>query len=293
MSRGESLPADLVGPLRDSAALIADPSALRQRLAQDGYVFLRGALPETDVAAARAAVLAHLASVGEVAEPVAEARFSGTSRRKEAAPDLGAFWRAISEHPAVRRVSHGPALRAVAEAALDCPALGQDFIFLRAGVRGRATNLHYDYPFFAQTTERTLTCWVPLGDVAVEDGPLVVVEGSNRFADLIQGAKDYQGVHGPKTSLDISMQAFARTRSARLLTENYKAGDLVVLGMLTLHGALDNHSDRIRLSFDVRWQPAHEPRDMRYWGNPPPGMTGRSYGELNGAKPLTEDWHQR
>jgi len=43
----------------------------------------------------------------------------------------------------------------------------------------------------------------------------------------------------------------------------------------------------------VRWQPAADPIDERYFGPRPAGTTGAGYGELNGAKPLTEDWHTR
>ena len=65
--------------------------------------------------------------------------------------------------------------------------------------------------------------------------------------------------------------------------------------MTTLHGALDNHSPlgRVRLSCDVRYQPAAEPLDPRYFGADPGGTFGGGYGELNGARPLTEPWHRR
>src|SRR3970282_1020804 len=54
----------------------------------------------------------------------------------------------------------------------------------RAGAVGRATGLHFDSPFFTRTTEKVYTVWIPLGDVPVTDGPLVVVEGSTRLTDL-------------------------------------------------------------------------------------------------------------
>jgi len=65
--------------------------------------------------------------------------------------------------------------------------------------------------------------------------------------------------------------------------------------MNLLHGSLDNQSPvgRTRLSCDVRWQPLADPVDTRYSGPNPPGTTGAGYGELNGAKPLDEPWHQR
>jgi hypothetical protein len=65
--------------------------------------------------------------------------------------------------------------------------------------------------------------------------------------------------------------------------------------MWTLHGSLDNRSavGRVRLSCDVRCQSASEPLDPRYFGPDPGGVTGAGYGEVNGAKPLTQPWHTR
>jgi hypothetical protein len=63
------------------------------------------------------------------------------------------------------------------------PVVAQDYLFLRVGVAGRATGLHYDYPFFARAHDRVWTVWLPLGDVPMERGPLVMVEGSHRFRD--------------------------------------------------------------------------------------------------------------
>ncbi len=80
-----------------------------------------------------------------------------------------------------------------------------------------------------------------------------------------------------------------------MLTRNFEAGDIALFGMYTAHGSLDNHSSigRVRLSCDVRWQPATLPVDDRYFGSNPPGTTGAGYGELVGAKPLTQEWHVR
>ena len=75
----------------------------------------------------------------------------------------------------------------------------------------------------------------------------------------------------------------------------YGRKGVAVFGMYTLHGSLENHSpiNRVRLSCDVRWQPAGLPVDERYFGADPGGTTGAGYGELVGAKPLTQEWHVR
>jgi len=55
----------------------------------------------------------------------------------------------------------------------------------------------------------------------------------------------------------------------RWLTSQYRAGDLLVFSMYTVHASLDNHSDRIRLSSDTRYQLASEPIDERWIGEAP------------------------
>ena len=87
----------------------------------------------------------------------------------------------------------------------------------------------------------------------------------------------------------------ARQRGVRMLTADFRAGDVVLFSMKLLHGTLDNQSPigRTRLSCDVRWQPSSDPVDPRYSGPEPSGTTGIGYAELNGAKPLNESWHQR
>jgi hypothetical protein len=50
---------------------------------------------------------------------------------------------------------------------------------------------------------------------------------------------------------------------------------------------------RVRLSCDVRWQPADDTRDDRWFGAPPAGHGGRSYGGVNSARPLGADYIAR
>jgi ectoine hydroxylase-related dioxygenase (phytanoyl-CoA dioxygenase family) len=177
------------------------------------------------------------------------------------------------------------------------PVRAHDYLFLRAAPVGRTTGLHFDYPFFARATERVYTAWVPLGDVPATDGPLVIVEGSHRFTDMHHGVRGFDVVYDTsrKAQVAADFAEFAASRDCRLLTADFRAGDVCVFGMLTLHGSLDNHSavGRVRLSCDVRYQAAAEPIDPRYFGPNPGGTTGAGYGELNGAKPLTQPWHVR
>jgi ectoine hydroxylase-related dioxygenase (phytanoyl-CoA dioxygenase family) len=295
--KGQPVPDDVIREMRDSASLLDDPKALRARLAEDGYLYLKGVVDRDTVMAARAEVFARLVSVGEIREPAIDGIATGDSKRKELEPDLGAFWRSVSEGGKLRAASNGRDMQLIMSLIFGEPARNQDYIFLRAGARGRATGLHFDYPFFTRAHDKVCTVWMPIGDVPVEDGPVVIVEGSNRYRDLIDPMIGFDVSTDKSRKADLGADAisFARSRGTHLLTRNFAAGDIAIFGMYTAHGSLDNHSpiDRVRLSCDLRWQPASLPLDERYFGNPPSGTTGVGYGELNGAKPLTQEWHVR
>jgi ectoine hydroxylase-related dioxygenase (phytanoyl-CoA dioxygenase family) len=295
-TQGRPLLAARVGELHESSAATGGEELGRQ-FAEDGYVFLRGALDVADVRAARVEVLERLVQVGEIRPPAAEGIATGESRRVELVGDLGAFWKSVSEGPALRRVTHGTRLHAVLAKIARAPVRAHDYMFVRAAPVGRTTGLHFDAPFFTRVTERVYTAWVPLGDVPATDGPLVIAEGSHRFTDLHEGVRGFDVVYDTsrRAQLADDFAEFAESRDCRLLTADFRAGDVCIFGMLTLHGSLDNHSPlgRVRLSCDVRYQPVTEPIDPRYFGPNPGGTTGAGYGELNGAKPLTQAWHVR
>jgi hypothetical protein len=295
MVGGREVPAELIGQLRDSASLLDDPAGLRGRLAEDGYLYLRGVIDRAAVAAARAEVLARLSTVDEIV-PGGDV-FTGRSARKAREPDLGRFWRSVSEGPRLRAVTHGRDIARVMEIVAGEAPRAQDFLFLRVGVPGRATGLHFDYPFFTRLHDQVWTVWTSIGDTPVARGPLMVVENSHRFSDLVESVVGFDVVRdtGRKAAFAENAIDFARSRGTRLLSANFEAGDVILFGMYLLHGSLDHHDDSgtVRVSTDLRWQPARLAADPRYFGADPTGTTGAGYGELNGAKPLDVDWHVR
>ena len=293
-AKGREIPATLLGQLRDSTASLKAPSELREAMERDGYLLLRRVLPVEDVIAARRAVFDRLAAVDEIAEPSLAGITTGRSRRLEREPDTGAFWKSVSEEQALRRVTHGPAITDAIATLFGTPVVGHDLVYLRAAAVGRSLDLHYDFPFFCRLHDSLVTSWIPLGDAPLSDGPIYVVEGSHRFDDLLAGigAQDAIADRGRKYAFDSHPVDLAAARSSHVLVTDFHAGDVLVFGMRTAHGSLDNCSPigRARLSCDLRWQPAHLPRDEAYFGPDPRGVTGTGYAGLNGAKPLTASW---
>jgi ectoine hydroxylase-related dioxygenase (phytanoyl-CoA dioxygenase family) len=291
--QGQNVPPALLGDLTDSAALLADRTALRERFAEDGYLLLRGLLPPARVAAARAEVLARLRDVGEVTGPDIAPVATGTSHRAARYRDLGAFWRDVSEGEALRACVHAPELHAATATLLDTPTIPFDFVWLRAVTAGRASPFHFDHPYMNRGSDRLVTCWIPLGDVALAEGPIVLVENSHRFEDLAARVRDRDVDREPgfSGSFPDDMIALAQARGTRFLSTDFRAGDVLIFGMFLLHGSLDNRAEggRVRLSCDVRFQPGADKRDDRWFGHPPAAHGNRSYGGLSGAQPLTQD----
>lgn len=283
---GNPVPLSMIGALK--------PADRRGDLAQvldtRGYLLLRGLIDPDAVMAARQEVLAALASVGEIADPADRAVPTGFSRRADLHPDLGAFWKRISENALVRRVVHGPEIRELTANLFLETTAPFDFVWLRAMAPGRASPMHMDHPYMNRGTGRLVTCWTPLGPVAQEEASLYVIERSHRFYNLhsrIEGLDVDRDKIGPGHLSDDPVE-LARKHRSRLLTHSFEPGDVLVFGMFLVHASFDNCSiaGRVRLSCDTRWQPATEPMDERFRGPNPPAHGGKGYGCLTSAQPL-------
>ena len=288
---------DFLGELQQTVQPMHHECELHLKLDRDGYLFFPGLIDTREIQAARNAVFKQLKDVDELEAPYEEGIFSHRSRRDELYKDRGEFWEMVSNGELLRKVSNGPTLQKIASKIFGSPAVGFDYLFLRAVPRGRFTHLHCDSGFFTRFTKKVLTCWIAFTDITLDKGPLFVIEGSHKFMDIRKNFDNFDVVFNKeqKASIDEDPVSFANKRNAKLLTTNFKPGDVLIFGMHTLHGAFENHAtdDRIRLTCDIRYQPISEPRDPRYFGVSPKGTTGAGYGELNGARPLTEDWHVR
>lgn len=285
--QGRPIPEQLVGELVE-ADLNGDLGA---QLEQEGYLLLRGVHSADDVQAARNEVLKRLAEVDEVAEPAADGIATGRSQRTALHPDLGAFWKSVSDGPALRNVINGPRIEAAMSRLFGEPAAPFGFAWLRTMALGRASPLHVDHPYMNRGTERLVTVWTPIGSVEQEEGPLYMVEGSHRWPELKERFEGHDVDRDPSRPghLHEHPADLAEAHGSRLLTTAFRPGDCMVFGMFTAHAAFDNGSrgGRVRVSCDTRFQPASEPMDERFAGPNPPAHGGKGYGCLSAAQPMT------
>jgi hypothetical protein len=272
------------GELRSSEHLLGNASALRERLDEDGYLFIRGFFDRDLIMDARAALCRRLAErrLIDTAHPEIEAvmRPDGES----------AVWSTLlGDDPHVERVVFGPEMLGFYEGVLGGPVRPYDHIWTRGIIRGLGTAPHCDMVYMSRGTPNVLTCWVPYGDVPLEQGGLVLLEQSHRKAPTLRpylsrdvdrycenhpqeaeaarAGKFYWG--GELSTNAVSLRE--KLGGTRWLTAEWRAGDFVTFKLTVVHGGLDNHTDRIRLSTDCRYQLASEPIDERWVGQKPIG----------------------
>ena len=195
-------------------------------------------------------------------------------------------------------MTNGPRLGRVMEAVWGEPACGMDYLFLRAGAPGSATGLHYDFPFFTRTTPRMYTVWIPIGPVPVVEGPLMVVEGSRDFDDILEHLRGFDIARDDTRKAEVSHDpvAFARESAAAASsppTSRPATSSSSTCSRCTARSTISRRPGGCASRATSATSRPRDPLDPRYFGPDPGGTFGGGYGELNGAKPLDEPWHRR
>ena len=239
-------------PFHDSSAILGDADALQARMAEDGYVLVRGLLPKDALLDVRRQMLEVLAEAGMIRRD---------RPLDDAAPDLSNF--AVEPEPAFMAVlrgqyaledlnalKHHPVLgglmeRLFGEAVIPLPLFVCRNIFPER--EAYTTPPHQDYVHI-QGTIRNHAAWIALGDCDAVMGGLSVAAGSHRL-----GLLDLRPALGAG-GLEVVADGRLDWRQGP-----FETGDVVVFNALTVHRGLPNRSDRMRLSVDFRYQPRSEP----------------------------------
>jgi hypothetical protein len=261
----------VVRELTDSLALRPDQLRLRQRLAEHGYVFLRGLLRPADVRAAYDGVHAEL-SVGGWIDASGPRR--GVSVRDALADPS---FRAALASRGLNRLPYLAPLRGLIRLILGPGAFSYPVKILRTVypeqpfelTRGRY--VHQD--FATSGVQDMLTTWLPLMDIPAQLGGLAVLPGSHLGPPL-----------RPRL-LPADEPGWATT--------DYRPGDVLIFHCLTSHAALPNHADSLRISADFRWQAADQPAPAEMVLGPAAAHSGArrgSRGELYGRLLSRERW---
>jgi hypothetical protein len=271
---------DALGNLKQSSEFLHQPEVLRQRMQTDGYLYLPGLLNPALVWQARQEICDRLKTedllnpaypaIAAVAKPGLAMQFR---------PDL------VAHSPTLQPLLYAGPLMDFYQQFLGGAVRHFDYTWLRSVAPGLGTYPHCDIVYMGRGTYNLYTSWVPLGDIPWEMGGLMIWEKSHQI-DCIRnryGRMDVDSyVPGRKTTalyasghkawsgaLSKNPVSLRQRYGGRWLTNEFKAGDVLIFGMFTVHASLDNRSDQIRLSTDSRYQLATEPVDERWIGEQP------------------------
>jgi len=276
------------GELRSSADALEDYDELHSRFESDGYLYLPGLLDRDILNAARRTMLEALADLDfvDLDYPIDD----GVAKRELAVSARDMIGLSKNNEPLRQALFDGPMITFY-ERFLDGPIRPLDFTWCRVKTSGEetATNPHYDVVFMGRGTKSLYTSWTPLGDIPCQMGGLMILENSHRQEEIKDtygqmdvdeyctnepdsseteaGQKRWQGSGFGTYSPDAV--ALRSELNSRWLTTDYQLGDLLVFSMYTMHASMDNHTNRLRLSTDTRYQLASEPVDERWIGENP------------------------
>lgn len=262
-----------LGQLRDSSDLLGDVAALHERMAEDGYLWIKGLIDRDKVADTRAFILQYMAEKEALVpgQPILEGVMPKDSRGvgMMGNPD-------ITHHPRVAQTLEATELFDFFNRYFNEPAMTFDYKWLRAVGHEAFTGSHYDIVYMGRGSARLHTTWLPIGDISVEQGTLAVCVGSHNL-DSFQKLRDTYGRMDVDRSL-VSEGWFSSDPleitnkfGGQWKTADFDMGDVMIFGMYTLHASTTNTTNRYRLSCDVRFQPAADPVDDRWVGKEPKG----------------------
>lgn len=237
----------------DSSDLRNDGAALRSRLERDGYLFIRNLLPAETIRSVRSRLLAKAAAGGwlDPNSPVEAGIANPASACKDPEDRYMRVFRHLWSDEALHRLRTHPTVidlftRIFGEPALAHPMFVQRNIFPQTGDFDFTTGIHQDRVHIGGATSYAL--WMPLGDCPREKGALAVSAGSHT-----------QGILDTKVGSGAGGMDIAVPIPGTWVTGAFKAGDGLIFRDVTVHKALPNRTNEIRMSFDARFQSLNQP----------------------------------
>jgi ectoine hydroxylase-related dioxygenase (phytanoyl-CoA dioxygenase family) len=152
---------------------------------------------------------------------------------------------------------------------------------VRSALPGSAfsTPAHYDLIYLRGGTSSVCTSWIPIGDIPVEMGGLIYLEGSDRIGRELEAEFAAKNADLPPEErvnaynknmaaggwVSKNLPDMAERFNTRWLIADYEAGDMMVHSAHMIHAATVNtHPTQMRLSTDIRYQRVRDEIDARW-----------------------------
>lgn len=259
-----------MGPLRKANDLLGNLPALRAQMKEDGYLYFKKFIDPVEVLRAREEILLKYAIIGEIDSinhPIMDAVHSKNSFINQV--NLIAFDESVRKGMAYESLVHHQNLKKFfSEFFGNVDVCTFDFKWVRFLRPGEGCGFHSDSVYVCRATRNLYSCWIPIGNVSMQEGALIVLENSHKNEALKNsyGMKDAD--HDKLGWLSTDPIGLQNRLGGRWLSTDFEAGDIIIFDVYLVHGTLDNNSpvEKCRLTTDIRYQPASEPLDDRWNG---------------------------
>eukprot|EP01084_Bolivina_argentea_P303720 524444_1 len=114
---------------------------------------------------------------------------------------------------------------------------------------------HQDW-IYIQGTKNVYTSWIPLDNTPKEMGPLSILIGSHKY-DILPIVK-CEGAGGMGIDDIFIENELINKKGCIWGTTDFNMGDVLLFNSYNVHKAMDNNSDKLRISCDFRYQPINE-----------------------------------
>jgi ectoine hydroxylase-related dioxygenase (phytanoyl-CoA dioxygenase family) len=281
ISNGYTLAPAILGKLEPT-----DPNRsmdeLHEQYRAQGYLWLKHFLDRDEVLAFRRRFFAAFEEVGLLApgtDPV-DGIYSGGEDKETARKTL----MEIVRWAAYESFCFSPRIWQFYEEFLNGPVYlhKRKIIRYTRPLDPNCTGAHYDLTYLRGGTDSVCTSWIPIGDIPVEMGGLVYLEGSDTWGRTMEAEFRIKNQDLPPEErisaynrnmtkggwLSKDLPDLAARMGTRWLTADYEAGDMMIHSAYMIHAATLNESseNRLRLSTDIRYQRVREEIDQR-WEN--------------------------
>jgi ectoine hydroxylase-related dioxygenase (phytanoyl-CoA dioxygenase family) len=248
--------------LKESNDILDDMEALRQRMDEDGYLFIRNFHDADQVMEARKSLLQKMEEKGRLqpGTPLMDGIIGPENK--------GAMFQGLNHDlPELLKLVNSDKIMSFYDQFLGGPSLTYDHKWARGVGKGEFSGAHYDIVYMGRGTKRLYTTWTPLGDISYDMGGLAICLGSQHFQKLKEtyGEMDVDRDKVTGWFSDDPIEIIEKF-GGKWATAEFKAGDVLLFGMFTMHASLTNTTNQYRLSVDTRYQLASEPYDDRWYG---------------------------
>lgn len=300
-SRGEALDtsADSFGELVPFTGDTSSQRELRSHVQKYGYLYIPAFLKRSDVERVRLEICEQLDDRG-LLDPSADVIDCVPNPELALALEKGKGSASYDDIiPACRHyrdLVYGDRVKSFFATLLGGEPRHYDFTWFRAVAPGMGTVPHCDVVYMGRGTHELYTMWTPFGDISLEMGGLMVLEGSNspevqsRLSNYVTRDVDEYCSNRPvpdhinfDSEIDNKVWngwlarnpvTLRNNLGGRWLTTEYSMGDVLIFSVHLVHASLDNQSSQFRLSTDSRYQRADQPIDDRFIGEGPYGHVG-------------------